>query len=505
MTFALSLDFGTGGVRAGVFDVASGTLSGMAEVGYPTRHIRPNRAEQDALDWWSAAARAVREAAGAAGDPEIEAICVAAFSSTVVFSDRAGNPLGPAILWMDARASAEAEFTGTVDHPLMSVCGGADAVEWLVPKAMWMARNQPDLWERCEVCCEALDWVNFRLTGTWAGSLMTATCKWNYDSRARRFDRGLFETFGVAGLADKLPGNIVGIGRTVGRITPAAARHLGIRGEPIVVQGGIDAHMGVFGAATVEAGDVLFIGGTSNVFVMQIPDDGTALDGVWGPYPDAVVEGLRLVEAGQVSAGSVLSWLTDTIFGLDAQGRQELWAKAASVGVADTGLLTLDYFMGNRTPYRDARLRGAVLGLSLSHDRASLYRSAVTSVALGSANIVADLERQNQKLRRLVVAGGILRNPLWLEATIDAMGLPAHVAEVENLTLYGCAAACAFGLGLHPDLPSAARALEAPTTPRLPDKSRHAGYKSMLREYREATDLLRPVLHRLSDDQRQAQ
>lgn len=504
MPFVLSLDFGTGGVRAGVFDVDARRLIATAESACPTRHIRPNRAEQNPLDWWDAAARAVRVALDAGGNPAIDAICVATFSSTVVFADRAGRPLCPAILWMDARASAEAEFTGTVAHPVLAMSGGSDAVEWLVPKAMWMARHQPDTWAQCEVCCEALDWVNFRLTGKWAGSRMIAICKWNYDPRTNRFSPDLFEAFGVPELAAKLPGENVAIGRSLGRITAKAANDLGIRGEPIVVQGGIDAHMGTFGAATLDAGDMLLIGGTSNVFLMQVADDEAVIDGVWGPYPDALIDGLRLVEAGQVSAGSVLTWLSDSIFGLDDAGRHALWREAAAVGSGDTGLLALDYFMGNRTPYRDARLRGAMLGLSLSHDRASLYRAAVTSVALGSANIIADLRRQGQDVRRLVVAGGILRNALWLEATVDAMGLPVHVVEGENLTLHGCAAACALGLGLHPDLRSAARALQVPSTARQPDETRHAGYVDLLAEYRKATELLQPLLHHLSDSGRRA-
>src|SRR5690606_37528098 len=107
---------------------------------------------------------------------------------------------------------------------------------------------------------------------------------------------------------------------------------------------------------------------------------------------NALVDGLWLVEAGQVSAGSILNWLSRTLFGLDETGQAALIAEAASRVAGGSGLLTLDYWMGNRTPYRDANLRGAILGLSLGHGRADIYASAVDSIALGSANVVEVLK-----------------------------------------------------------------------------------------------------------------
>ncbi|MFB2553403.1 FGGY-family carbohydrate kinase [Ensifer soli] len=499
MAAVLSLDFGTGGARAAIFDTATNRIVARGEAPYRTRHLPPNRAEQDPEDWMRALASIVPGLVAEAGSPEIAAVAVATFASTVVVCDRAGRPLAPAVLWMDARAAEEAAFTETVDHPILADSGGSDAVEWLVPKAMWFARNAPDLWARTEVICEALDFVNHRLTGVWAGSLMNATCKWNYDSRNRAFCTDLYALLGVPELGDKLPGRIVDIGAIIAPMLPEMAHMLGIPGTPVVVQGGIDAHMGTFGADTVTPGSMLFIGGTSNVHLTQVEDDGRDIRGVWGPYPNALTPGLRMIEGGQVSAGSILQWLSHTIFGVDEAGFRALCADAAAIAPDATGLLALDYWMGNRTPYRDARLRGAFLGLSLSHDRASIYRAAVTGVALGAANVVFDLERQGVTIDRIVVSGGIMRNPLWLEATIDAIGKPVELALDDNLSLYGGAVACTVALGLFPDLTTAARALRAPVVERQPDPGRHRQYRAMLADYRDATERLAPVFHRLSD------
>lgn len=498
MTAVLSLDIGTNGARAGVFDVERKQIVAKGEAGYATRHLPPNRAEQDPLDWWRALAAIVPQVLAEAGNPEIAAVSVATFSSTVVVCDRAGNALAPAILWMDARAAEEAQRTA-VDHPVMKASGGSDAVEWLVPKAMWLAAHAPELWARTEVICEALDYVNFRLTGLWCGSLMNATCKWNYDSRAFAFCLDLYEMLGVPELGDKLPQCIVPIGGIVGELLPEVAKEFGLSGTPVVVQGGIDAHMGTFGADAITPGAMLLIGGTSNVHLTQVPDDGRDIEGVWGPYPNALTPGFRMIEGGQVSAGSILKWLSDDIFGLDEAGRRDLIEKAGRMAPDDTGLLALDFWMGNRTPYRDARLRGAMLGLSLSHDRVSIYRAAVTAVALGAANVVHDLERQGVMIDRIVIAGGIQRNPLWMQATIDAIGKEVGIAADDNLSLCGCAVASAVGLGLYPDLVTAAASMRAPVRVAMPNAPAHAKYRAMLEDYREAAETLAPLLHRLAD------
>lgn len=499
MTSVLTLDLGTNGARAGVFDLETRRIVAKGEAGYPTRHLPPNRAEQDPEDWWRSLTKVVREVLAQARNPEISAITVATFASTVVIADRAGKPLAPAILWMDARASAEAIESELLDHPVLEYSGGSNAVEWLVPKAMWLARHEPELWSRTDVICEALDFVNFRLTGEWVGSLMNATCKWNYDSRARAFCPDLYAALGVPELTGKLPQRIVDVGSVIAPLCPATASEWGITSRPVVVQGGIDAHMGTFGADCVTPGSMLLIGGTSNVHLTQVPDNGAVVRGVWGPYPHALTHGMRMIEGGQVSAGSILKWLSQDIFGIAAQDLGALLAEAEAIEPEDTGLLALDFWMGNRTPYRDARLRGAFLGLSLSHGRAAIYRAAVTAVALGAANVILDLNEQGISIDRIVMAGGIMRNPLWLQATVDAIGIPISLAQDDNLSLYGNAVAASVGLGIHPDLATAATALRAPSHLLQPDMDRHMQYRRLLVQYREAVETLTPILHALAD------
>jgi ribulose kinase len=493
----LGLDFGTGGIRVGVLDLASRTMLGEREVHYETRYPRPGWAEQSPDDWWEALGAATRALMADLGSPEIDGLCAATTASTVVVCRRDGTPLRPALLWMDCRAAAEADRTGGSRHAVLAYAGGSDAAEWLVPKAMWLAGNEPDTYAEADIICECLDYVNFRLTGAWVGSRMNATCKWNYDAVARRFHDDLFAELGVPDLAPKLPREIVPVGGSLGRITAQAAAHLGLTNRPILAQGGIDAHIGMVGADTMAPGELLMIGGTSVVHLFQLAAQ-SPVSGFWGPYPNALVDDHWLVEAGQVSAGSVLSWFAKDMFGLDAAGREALYREAEALPVGGTGLITLDYFMGNRTPYRDPLLRGAVLGLSLGHDRAALYRSAVEGVALASANVLKRMGELGVPCRRIVSAGGYAKNRLWLQATVDAIGLPVQLLPTANLTIIGAAASAAAGAGLVPDLFQAAEAVRQQTVTIEPDLHAHRRYDELLGDYLEATELLAPLSRRLA-------
>ena len=130
MARLLGLDFGTGGVRAGVFDLELCTMLGESEERYATRHPHPGWAEQSPVDWWEALGKTTRRLLGDLDWPEIAGISVATTASTVVVCKRDGAPLHPALLWMDCRAAAEADRTAASRHPVMAYSGGADAAEW---------------------------------------------------------------------------------------------------------------------------------------------------------------------------------------------------------------------------------------------------------------------------------------------------------------------------------------------------------------------------------------
>ncbi len=88
-------------------------------------------------------------------------------------SNRDGRPLRPAIIWMDVRANAEADAVLATGDPALITNGGGEgpvSAEWMIPKALWIARNEPEIFRAAHTICEYQDFMTLRLTGERAAS-----------------------------------------------------------------------------------------------------------------------------------------------------------------------------------------------------------------------------------------------------------------------------------------------------------------------------------------------
>ena len=493
MSQYLSIDIGTEGARAAVFD-GDGSRLGQGQGSYLTHYPRPGWAEQDPEAWWLAAVDACRQALAEAGLDRVDGVSVATTASSVVVVDERGRSLRPALLWMDSRSSREAEFTGTVAHPAMAFSGGSDSSEWLIPKAMWVARNEPEIYARAAHIAESVDYMTYRLTGEWVGSRLTATCKWNYDSRIGALPSDLYAEFGVPDLATKLPSDIRPVGAAAGVVSDGAARQLGLVNRPVVGVGGIDAHLSLVALGAEGRHPVSVVAGTSNAFTAEIADP-VFSPTIWGPYPNALTEDLWLVEGGQVSAGSSLTWLAERMLGYGRDRLPALVAEADAIAPLGHGLMVLDNFMGNRTPLRDPLLRGAVLGLQLGTTPAQLYRAAVESVAYGTRQVLDSFAAVGVDTSSVVVSGGIRHNPLWTQLTADVLGRSIAIVEGENLTLLACAAIAAAAVS--GTTPAAEAHAFAATTRTVEPREGSAVYDEAYSIYRDAVSATSSLGYRL--------
>jgi ribulose kinase len=492
-TYVIGIDGGTESLRARVFDLSGRSLGDHAE-GYATAFPEPGRAEQDPEDWWRACGAAVRGAVAASGvAPEaIAALACDTTSCTVVALDEDGAPLRPCLLWMDVRAHKEAaEIVWTGDPSLRINGGGAGPLspEWMLPKALWLRRHDPETWRRAAKVGEYQDFLTLRLTGRWCASLNNLTMRWHYQTEHGGWPDRLLTRLDLSELRDRWPREIAAPGEVIGPLTSAAAAHLGLPEDVKVVQGGADAFIGMIGLGVRHPGDLALITGSSHL-QLGIASGETHAKGVWGTYADCVYPGRHVIEGGQTSTGSVIAWFKRNF--AQEIPFDDLNAAAAALPPGAEGLLAVDHFQGNRTPHTDALARGAITGLTLRHGPAHVYRALIEGVCLGTRAIV-DAFGGAFEARRIVVAGGAVNAPFWLQVHADTLGLPLEITEQPEAPALGSAILAAVGAGAFATIDDACAAMVRTARVVEPDMEAHAAYAPIFRRYRVAYDALKTV------------
>src|SRR5262245_51082965 len=165
MKALLGIDLGTSSVKV-VVSSLEGAIQGLGTAEYPILTPKPGYAEQNATDWWTATATAVRQAVQQAADPEILAIGFSGQMHGFVPMGADRQPQGPAIIWADQRSAALLpeiqERIGT--DLLASTCGTAPAAGFMISTLAWLQKHDPRSLDDTATLLMPKDYVRFRLT-----------------------------------------------------------------------------------------------------------------------------------------------------------------------------------------------------------------------------------------------------------------------------------------------------------------------------------------------------
>lgn len=448
MSCVLAVDGGTESLRARIYDLNGTCIASHAEA-YETTFSPGARAEQNPDDWWDSLCKATRAClaeAGLSGD-QIEAMAYATTCCTVVALDKAGKPLRPAIMWMDVRADKEAEAvlaTGDTRLKLNADGAGPVSAEWMIPKALWIRRNEPEIYDAAETICEYQDYLTLRLTGERCASLNNVGLRWHYANREGGWAESLVGKLGMPDLVGKWPARVAAPGEVVGPLTPQAADALGLTSRTLLVQGGADALIGMIGLGVSQPGQLCLITGSSHL-QFGVTEQPFHAPGIWGAYADIVYPDRYIIEGGQTSTGSIINWLKRFVG--DSFDFDEMNRKAAALPPGAEGLIVQDHFQGNRTPYTDALSRGAITGLTLAHEPHHVFRAVMEGISMGTRAILDAFAKGGYQGREMIAGGGATNSDLFMQIHADAAGIPVRIPASTDGPSLGSAILAAYGAG----------------------------------------------------------
>lgn len=488
----LAIDNGTQSVRALLFDL-DGNLAGKGKQEIePYFSEHPGWAEQHPDYFWEnlgTACKLLWQNTTATPD-QVVGVTVTTQRGTVINLDADGNPLRPAIIWLDQRhARVEGPVKGLWGW-LFKVARLEDTITRFREKtqANWIAQNQPDIWAKTARFLLLSGYLNFRLTGEYRDSIGSQVGYLPFDYRRHRWaGRRDFKWQTMPIRPDMLP-ELVRPGERIGTLTPDAAAHTGLPpGLPVIAaasdkaceilgSGGLTPDVGCMSYGTTAT-----INTTSKRYVEPIR--------LMPPYPSAV-PGHYATEVMIYRGFWMVSWFKRE-FGLREQKlaeQRDIEPEALfdelveAVPAGSMGLMLQPYWSpGVRQPGPEAK--GSIIGFGDVHTRAHLYRAILEGLAYALREGKEKIEkRSGVAIRTLRVAGGGSQSDAAMQLTADVFGLPAERPHTYETSGLGAAIDAAVGLGLHPDFDTAVAAMTRVGDTFYPNPQTQALYDRLYRE-----------------------
>ena len=445
----VAVDCSTTAVKAVVLGAEQEVLA-EASAPLATSQPRPLWHEQDAREWWTGTRTAISAAVAQVDAARVGAICLTHQRETFVCLDADGEPLRPAILWVDARAHEEIASLGTTE--VHRVSGKPADTTPAIYKLAWLSRHEPAVMDRAARIGDVQAYLAWRLTGAWATSRASADTLGLLDLKQGDWSPALLELAGVR--REQLP-FLVPAGHAIGELTAVAAADLGLAGPVMLVAGIGDGQSAGLALGAAEPGVAYLNLGTS--MVLGVRADGYVWDRAFRTL-DGMVPGTFTLETVLNAAAYLASWFrrelgTGAVD--DATEIALLEEAAARVPIGSDGLLTLPYWNAAQTPYWDPLARGAVVGLHGAHTRAHLYRSILEGVALELRLHLEGIEAATgSEIVTLRAVGGGARSPLWARIVADVTQRVVVVCAVGEVSAAGSGALARAWLEGHPDAPT---------------------------------------------------
>ena len=411
----IGIDVGTSACRACAIDAAGNEVAN-ARVDLPPPARDGAAVEQDAAVWWDALTATLDHLCATFAAGSVRRIALDATSSTLLLCTRDGTPLTTALMYDDARATAQAQRIARA-APADSAAAGATSS---LAKLLYLL-------ERCPVtqprAAHQGDWLNGMLCGTFGICDENNALKLGYDARRRRWP----DWIDALGLPDGCLPAVRPPGTPLGEITPALCQRWGLAPGASLVCGTTDSTAGVIATGALNVGDAVTALGST--LVLKVVSQQPVTASLHGVYSHRL--GDRWLAGGASNTGG----------GVLAQFFDATQLAALSAQVDPRHPICLDYYplpgVGERFPVADP------------HKQPRIHPRPKSDVRFlqGLLQAIARIERHGYRLlaglgapypTRVLTVGGGADNVQWTEIRRRLLGVPVSPAQHREAA-YGAA------------------------------------------------------------------
>jgi xylulokinase len=438
----LGLDIGTTACKAVLVNDHGEIIAG-AEREHEVAANYPGWAEADPEQWWRGAVETSQAVLGKAKNPGIAALGVAGMVPALILVDAEGAPVRPSIQQNDARATDEIRWLREhyPEDELFRRTGATWNQQVVPPKILWLKRHEPQRWARAVRVTGSYEYVTWRMTGVPYVEANWALESGLWDPRKGEW---IEELFHLLEIDPAMFAPVRLCHEVVGSVAARAGRILGVEPGIPVIAGSADHIAAALAAGLTDPGEAVFKLGGAGDF-LYVVDEFVPHRQLFIDFHD--VPGKFVLNGCMATSGSVVKWFRERFRPTATYGALD--EEAALIRPGSDGLLVLPYFLGEKTPIHDPFARGTVVGLTLSHTPAHVYRAILEGIAYGFRHHLEIIAGAGYPVTRCYVMDGGARSALWRGIIASVLGREVYYLNQSRAgSAYGVAFVCGVAAGL---------------------------------------------------------
>ena len=435
----LALDIGTTGFKLGLFD-REAELIEMTNCFYPI-NAYDGKADSDPGKWWAGFLDCHKRLKSSLKDVEVMPMGVTTPGAMIL--DGEGNPLTPAVLFMDRRSPEQAQeirdkigeerlLSETANLPVPGGCTASTI--------LWWRDNLPEVYRSGHVFGHTNTFFGARLTGKFGMDASTGslTALFNTTRPEKGWNLEIVRELGIP--EEKLP-PFVNSWEVVGTLKPEMAKKLNLKAGIPVLMGGNDVACADLSVGLYEQGKVVDILGTCEILTTCLE---TPIASPRHNIRCHVIPGRWITMFVLNTAGEAFKWFANVFcrdMSLESFFKEFLPETLRKILEREKKGKVLDlpgflpYLSGDR--YSVENIWASITNLHLSHNREDILAGMVKTSMELVAQHLKELSEKVKLSEEMILTGGAI-NPVFIEAKRKWMGEFKYVIK-EQSSLQGCA------------------------------------------------------------------
>lgn len=486
MKTILVLNLGMKSIRSIIFDTKGSKLA-SASIPIETS-LKGEMVTQLPSEWWEKACYVIRETVADVG--EIDYLTVTSSSSCLVCVDKNCEALMPCMMVSDKRAKEESHFIGncsTFDMVKKQTGLNADS-SLMLPKALWIKRNEKNVYEKIFKFLSPNDYLIAKFTGQYVTDYMNAQ-KWYYDTQKWRYPAELLLETDISELL--LP-EVVSPGEYIGNVDKDAAYQTGLTCNTKVIISTYDAICSFVGSGGFNEGEASDVSGTVTVLraasAKRINIIENKIQQI--PYYEG---GIHIVGGSNNMGGGLIEWVKQCYYQNESLSYELMEKDAGDAALGAGGVIFLPYLLGERAPIWDSDARGVFFGLERMHTRKEMTRAVFESTGFIDLDMINAIEETGIKINSIRLSGGLARINLISQIKADITGRRVQVLSEFETTATGAAMMALYGQGIYTTLNEAIENFVKVRMVICPDMENHQKYEKLYQLYKETYTTLKPL------------